>query len=234
MSIWMHVVSKLLPLGLIFGTISGLVILSRQPERFPLRGIEIREDLNRITEGEIRTAVSQHMSEGFFWLDVEAVQKSLKKMPWVSEVAVKRVWPDKIVVSIKEKHAQAKWGEAGLLSTEGEIFFPEQSTIPEKLPQFVGSLLRTKEMNQQYLNFLEILSPIGLTVQGLELTQTGTWKVMLDNGIALILGKGGLSERLSRFVTVYQGSLRAQIQRVAYIDLRYTNGIAIGWKAGVP
>ena len=73
---------------------------------------------------------------------------------------------------------------------------------------------------------------MGLTIQELDLSTNGSWKILLDNGIAVILGKTGLSERMTRFMLAYQHSLQAQSQQIAYIDLRYTNGFAIGWKAG--
>jgi cell division protein FtsQ len=233
MSTWTRILSVLLPVGLILGTIFWLVLLSRQPERFPLREIDIRDELKQVSREEITNSVANHMKEGFFWLDVGAVQKNLKEIPWVSEAFVKRVWPDKIAISIKEKMAVARWGEKGLLSAEGAIFYPELIEVSQKLPQFIGPEERALEMNKQYLNFLERLSAIGLSIKTIELTETGIWKIRLDNAIAIILGKADLEERLSRFVLVYQNNLKAEQEKISYIDLRYTNGMAIGWKPDI-
>jgi cell division protein FtsQ len=55
---------------------------------------------------------------------------------------------------------------------------------------------------------------------------------MLDNGIALILGRTALVERLNRFVLAYELNLKEHIEQIVYIDCRYTNGLAIGYKTG--
>lgn len=230
---WMRGVSIILPPIIILGCILALVIWSRQPDRFPLRFIEIQSELKHVSEQDIRKAISLHLAEGFFWLNVDLVQKDLKSLAWVENVEIKRSWPDKIIVFIQEKVPQAIWGENAILTTEGSIFTIETLDLFEKLPRFKGPIERAKEIQQQYLSLLELLGPVGLSIQALELSTTGVLRVMLDNGIAIILGKTAISERMARFVLAYQTSLQKHSQRIAYVDLRYTNGMAIGWRQGV-
>lgn len=232
MSKWLRVVSIFLPFGLIVLGLSALVIWSREPTRFPVRTIEIREPLRlkQISEAEIRAAVVPLLVKGFFWLDVRSAQKELQQIPWLRTADVRRVWPDKLVISVEEQTAQAKWGDKGILSTEGVIFYPKLATVSEKLPQFNGPDDRAREMLQQYFTLLETLGPIGLTVCSIDLSSTGNWRVVLDNGIEVVLGKTGLPERLNRFRLAYQSNLQAKSEHIAYVDLRYSNGFAIGWK----
>lgn len=230
MSIWRRFLSILLPISIVVGGIVSLVIWSRHTDRFPLRTVEVKSELMHISEGEIQELVRPHLVNGFFGLDVEAVQKSLKCIPWIESAEVRRIWPDQLVVLVKEQRSQAKWGEKGILSTDGTIFYPQARNNTEKLPEFFGPLERSKEMQQQYLALLELLAPIGLTIKTLNLSPSGGWQIVLDNGIEIILGKAGLNERTARFVQAYKDNLRDQIPRIAYIDLRYTNGFSIGWK----
>lgn len=233
MSIMRRILSTALPIMLVAIGLVAIVYWALHSGQFPLRVIDIKSELKHVSEQEIQTVVTPHLAKGFFGLEVGAVQKSLKQLPWIEVVEVRRVWPDQLAVLVKEKTAQARWGDEGILSTDGTIFYPVSVNISEKLPKFVGPAGRSLEMLQQYLTVLELLGPTGLTVKALELSPAGAWQIVLDNGIAIILGKTGLNERTVRFVQAYHGNLRAQIERIAYIDLRYTNGFAIGWKAGV-
>lgn len=222
----------LLPIGVAIGGVLLLVLWSRYPERFPLRVIEVREELKKVKTEELSEAIAFHAAKGFFGLDVEAVQKKLGDLSWVANVSVRRVWPDRIVISIKERTPQALWEDSGILSTEGIVFYPDQETLPSGLPRFNGPIQRVKEMQQEYFVFLERLGALGLTITELNLTPDGVWQVGLDNGIKVILGKTALDERMGRFLLVYK-DLQAKRSEIVYLDLRYTNGMAIGWKKPV-
>lgn len=230
MSMRMRVVSILLPLVIMLVSVSLLVIWSRHSERFPLKTVEIRTPLQHVKEAEIRASILPFFDKGFFWLNVKAVQACLKELPWVQSVDIRRVWPDRLVVSVTEKTAQARWGEQGVLSTDGNIFYPDLATIPEKLPLFNGPKSEALGMQQQYFSLLEQLGPVGLTIRSMKLSLNGSLQIMLDNGISIILGKTAMNERMARFVLAYQARLQAQSQKIATVDLRYTNGLAIGWK----
>lgn len=230
MSSWMRAVSILLPLGIIVVSVLALMVWSRQ-DRFPLKTVEVHTALKYVKEEEIKASVLPFFDKGFFGLNVQAVQACLKQLPWVQSIDIRRMWPDRLVVSVQEKAAQARWGDKGVLSTEGNIFYPELTSIPDKLPRFDGPKSEALAMQQQYFALLEQLGPIGLTIRSLKLSLNGSLQIMLDNGISIILGKNAMNERMARFVLAYQGSLQAQSQRIAYVDLRYTNGFAIGWKA---
>ncbi len=48
------------------------------------------------------------------------------------------------------------------------------------------------------------------------------------------LGRRDLDERFYRFFAVVAPTLAAELKRVDYVDLRYTNGFAVGWRDGPP
>lgn len=210
----------------------ALVAWSKETDRFPLRTIEVQAELKSVKESDIKAVVLPFLPKGFFWLNVKSVQKRLKEVPWVQSAEVRRLWPDRLAVTVKERTAQARWGSKGVLSTDGVVFYPERTSLPDKLPYFEGPEERVKDILENYLTFLELLGPVGLTIRELQLSPEGTWRIVLDNGVAVILGKTALNERMTRFVLAYQSRLQAQSGRIAYIDLRYANGFAVGWKSG--
>lgn len=230
MSLSLRMLLALLPIGIILGGIVSLMLMIKQPGRFPLRIIEIQNELKWTATEAITQVVSPYLEQGFFGIDVEAIQKEVNNLPWVSSSQIQRVWPDKISLALTEKNPLARFGETGVLSTEAKIFYPDLSILPAGYPWFRGPEKAAVEMLKQYLDFLEMLSPLGLSITELNFSEDGAYKIMLDNGIAIILGKAALNERMGRFVLVYPNQLKKEIQRIAYLDLRYPNGIAIGWK----
>lgn len=227
---WKQIFSIFVPLLFLVGIGSLGVWCTHHPKYFPVRVIEISEALSHVSEETIISAVSPHIDKGFFCLEIQAIQDSIAKLPWVVSSSVKRIWFDKIQIALQEHTPQARFGETGVMDTEGCVFYPEKNSISEKLPLFKGPAEKAHEMLQQYYTVLESLGPLGLRVAELHLTAYGAWEIMLDNGIAIILGKTALNERLTRFVLAYKLLLEAQIVNIAYVDCRYTNGLAIGYK----
>src|SRR5215467_13099023 len=109
MSLWMRGIIAILPLGAVLGGIVALVIWLGQPERFPLRVIEIQDNLKWTSTEVIRQTVSEFISRGFFGLDVGAVQAHLSALPWIASASVQRVWPDRLVISLKEQIPLARF-----------------------------------------------------------------------------------------------------------------------------
>jgi len=71
----------------------------------------------------------------------------------------------------------------------------------------------------------------GLGFSGLNLEQRGAWTLRLGNGIDVVLGRDQVEQRFERFMTVYQARLASRADEVSRVDARYTNGVAVQWKA---
>ncbi len=235
-----RVLFTLLPIAIVIGGVFLLVAWSQHPGQFPLRVIEINSELKKVDPVDVTSIVSPFIEKGFFNFDVEAVQKELSNLPWVEQVTVTKLWPDKVQVSIKEQIAQALFGDNGVLSTNARIFYPKINTIPSgsSLPHFFGPAERVRDMLAQYFVLLENVAPLGFSISELHLSADGSYSARLHNGIMIILGKTALNEKMARLVLAYQkieDYQKSQINQskkaaIDYLDLRYTNGMAIGWK----
>jgi cell division protein FtsQ len=64
--------------------------------------------------------------------------------------------------------------------------------------------------------------------------ERGAWRLVLRGGQEIRLGRRDIDERLYRFFHVVTPALTAVLPRVEYVDLRYTNGFAVGWRGGPP
>jgi len=222
---------------------AGLQLLLRSP-LFPLKEIVVRGDLKNANAAEIENAMDG-VGGNFFAADLAAVRERLEQLTWVRRVELRRVWPDRIEVTLEEHVAFARWGDGGLVNTFGEHFSaPMKDGSALKLPLFAGPAGSEGEIARRYRSFAELLAPLGVFPDRVILTPRYAWQLRLGgahNGVLnLELGRDGaeaVEQRLARFVAAYPESLGRLPQRAAaghgFVDLRYPNGFALrvaGWK----
>jgi cell division protein FtsQ len=79
----------------------------------------------------------------------------------------------------------------------------------------------------------EVLRPLGLSVVRLEEDAGGDVRFVTDTGLLVELGTEAHVDRLRRLDTVLRARLLEQLDRVARIDARYDNGVAVAWRDAV-
>ena len=227
---------------------AGLQLLLRSP-LFPLKEIVVRGELKNAAAAEIESAV-EGIGGNFFAVDLAAARARLEQVAWVRRVDLRRVWPDRIELTIEEHVAFARWGDAGLVNSFGEAFAASLDDATEaRLPRFAGPAGTEGELTRRYRRFAELLAPLGIApgngaIAAIVLTPRYAWQLRLADGLDLELGRDGaepVEQRLARFVAAYPESLGRLPQRPAatgaetqrHVDLRYPNGFALrvaGWK----
>jgi cell division protein FtsQ len=196
---------------------------------FPIHDVHVI-GVNRLDKAEVRETLEPLVTRGFFSVDVEYIRDRLLQMPWVSGISVRRTWPDGVEVNITERRVIARWNKESLLSTEGDLFTPKESSYPEGIPEFIGPDGQQINMLKYFVNINRILMPLHAKISYLEMTPYQTWTLQLDNGMTLKIGHSDILTRLTHFVKVYPKIIGERAPDVDYIDLRYSNGMAVKWK----
>lgn len=196
---------------------------------FPIKTVRVY-GVNRVNQEEVRNLLFPLVNRGFFTINVEYIRDRLLQMPWLSDLYVKRVWPDQVEITMVERNPIASWNEASLLSEAGELFTPKKETYPANLPRFIGPNGKQIFMLQNFKDINRLLSPLRAKISYLELTPDYSWKLTLDNGITMQIGHKDTLTRLHHFVKVYPKIVGIRAADVDYIDLRYPNGVAVRWK----
>ncbi|MFI4937648.1 MAG: cell division protein FtsQ/DivIB [Candidatus Berkiellales bacterium] len=215
----------------VFFSVGYFLFWCFDPANFPILSVKFVGERKFIAEQDLRKMVRQEINEGFFRLKVSNLRAQLLSLPWVKEVDIRKVWPDQLVVHFAEHTPAALWDKAGLLSSKGTLFEPE--FLAKKfsyLPLLTGPEGRHSQVWDQFSEMSEILAPLKLKITQMELAPRGAWQLRLSNGITVVLGTDDILQRLRRFVQVYQKQLSQRAREMAYVDLRYTSGMAIGWK----
>ena len=200
----------------------------------PLRQLALQGDLAHITRQQAESAARAGATGTFLSVDLDAVRRAFESLPWVRKVEVRRVWPDRLQVSIEEHVALARWGvdtpARRLVNIYGEVFAGE---LPEavQLPQFSGPVGSAQEVTRRYAAFRQALAPLEFEPRQVLLSPRYAWQLRLSNGLTLELGRDQLKEpvlqRLARFVAFYPQTLGRLNRRLEYVDLRYPGGFAL-------
>lgn len=195
----------------------------------PIEVVSLTNKLKYADPALVKLAVEKEVKRGFFGLHVAVIRDNLMQVPWVNGAQVVRKWPNKVLLTVHEREPLGIWENKGVVDTAGNLFFPPNVASIKDLPEFKGDKNYLHAMVDTYLLILAKVKPIGLTVKRLVLMPDNGWQTMLDNGVNLILGQKELEERLSRFVLAYSDQKSAvRNNHVQVVDLRYTNGLAIG------
>ena len=196
----------------------------------PVRSIVIEGPFQRVSAVEIEQAARGALHGGFVSADLDKLRDAVEALAWVDRARVQRLWPDRIQVEVVEQQAAARWGEDGLLNTRGELFAESVRHVPPELPRLDGPQGSEWQVAQRYLAIQGRLVEQGLRVAGLRLDLRGAWELDLTNGVTVRLGRRQVDERMDRLVQVTAQIIAGRAAEIAYVDMRYSNGFAIGWR----
>jgi cell division protein FtsQ len=201
----------------------------------PVRVISMDGSFQRVSPGQIEKAVAPFSQAGFMSADLDAIQRAVEVLPWVERARIQRRWPNSLHVTVIEQTAAARWGESGLLNTRGELFVRSATHVPAELPHLSGPEGTESQVAQRYLSVQGRMLEAGLRIAALRLDERGAWEMDLDSGVTVRLGRREVDERIDRFIHTASQVISHRLNEITYVDMRYSNGFAIGWRnAAVP
>jgi cell division protein FtsQ len=196
----------------------------------PIRVISMDGSFQRVSPGQIEKAVAPFTKSGFMSADLDRIQLAVEAVPWVDHARVQRRWPNSLHVTVVEETAAARWGESGLLNTRGRLFVREAAHVPAELPRLSGPEGTESQVAQRYLSAQGRMLEAGMRIAALRLDERGAWEMDLDSGVTVRLGRRTVDERLDRFIRTASQVIAHRLNDITYVDMRYSNGFAIGWR----
>lgn len=198
----------------------------------PVARVLFSGELQHVDREQLVTQVRPLLRRtGFFTVDLQALRGSVEALAWVDEAAVLRHWPNELEVVVSEQQPIARWGENGLINHRGKVFRPRNLPGDLALPALDGPQGTATEVVRQYGDLAALLAQERLELDALSVDERGSWTATLADGVRLNLGAEQLPLRARRFMRAYRAELAQRFEQVAYVDLRYANGLAVGWKA---
>lgn len=221
--------------GLALG-VALLVWAARWPA-FAVRAIRVDGEVMRNSETTIRANAVHRLAGSFLTLDLQQARAAFEAVPWVRHAVVRRVWPMRLAVQLEEHRPVALWAAADgndkLVNSYGEVFEANVGDVEDdQLPRLAGPDSRSApQMLAMQRRLRSALAPLQAgDMAQLTLSARGSWRVELDKGAAIELGRGSEHEvlaRTERFVRTMP-QVVVQYQRpLESADLRHGDGFAV-------
>ena len=198
-------------------------------DQFPIRWVKVDGKLRHVSPPQVRAVISPLAENGFFALDLGQIRRTVEDLPWVANVSVRKRWPDVLQLEIDEHMARASWAGGGFIDQHGAVFSVPSGFAVDSLPVLGGPKDRVGEVVAMFNTLVDLLGSVGLDVRRLDMTPRGAWRVTLNSGTKLALGREAPIARLERFVRAYRGLMARAQRRMLSADLRYPNGFAVHW-----
>jgi len=199
----------------------------------PIERIVVSGALQHVTATQVEDVVRAELhGAGLVTVNLARISRGLGALPWVDRAAVQRSWPRGLAIQITEQVAVARWNAAGLLNARGELFLAHTNLARPDLPALAGPEGAEQEVTARYLQMQQRLQDLGLALTALTLDERGAWKFTLADAVTVRLGRSDVDARFGRFVLAASSLVRTHPQDIGYVDMRYGNGFAVGWKGG--
>ena len=229
---------------------------------FAMRSIRIDGDLAHNSVLTIRANAAPHLAGNFFTLDLGMARRAFESVPWVRHAVVRRVWPNRLAVQLEEHRPVALWAELTgadgrggtargahakgaharsadleadkLVNSHGEVFEANLGDVEDDaLPTLRGPQASAPHMLALLGRLQPVFDALEAHIEVLELSGRGSWRVELDSGAQVELGRGSDDEVIER-TTVFAATVPQVTQRyqraLQYADLRHSEGYAVRLK----
>lgn len=205
----------------------------QRPELMPLKRVVVDGRLEHLRRDQLEAVVTLAVWGNYFTVDIDNVRRAARSLPWVASASVRRVWPDTLMINVKEREPFARWGEKALINREGEVFRPSSLDGVEDLPRLDGPDDMGLDVVEHFIGLKSAFGKAGYALWSLSLDERGGWRARITGDIEVVLGGDRMESRLGRVLKVL-AALGTDAERIERIDGRYTSGLAIRWKEGTP
>ena len=241
----MNGVSALLIAGFV---LAGLALGAHKLVRLPvfnIRSIQVEGEVARNSAASLRANALPHLSGTFLSLNLQQGRAAFEAVPWVRHAVLQRVWPNRLKVRLEEHRPAAYWEtkaegadaqsdatvERALVNSFGEVFQANLGDVEdEELPLLSGPEGASAAMLRMWQQLEALSRPLDQHVERLDLSGRGSWRLTLDRGAVVELGRGGEAEVLARYAqfanSYTQIGSRYQTPLLS-ADLRHGDGYAV-------
>jgi cell division septal protein FtsQ len=184
---------------------------------FPIESVEVNE-LQKVSQEEVLELLNLAGGRGLLSTDTGKVKQSLEAHPWIQQADVRRVFPDTLVVELKEREPAAVL-RAGrhelLLGQDGAVIAEAGPGSFEGFPILTGidydeMVPRNTETTERVLSGIalaSLLNEVGANRTEIDLHTPGDMVAYYD-GLRIRFGEGAFENKLERYRRLAEGGLK--------------------------
>lgn len=210
----------------LIGILFGFWVL-KNPRFFPIKKVAVAATYQNVNRQTLKNTITPYLTQSFFALHINELKNNLLKIPWVSEVTIRRIWPDKLQVIIGEQETAARWNANSFININGELFTPPKIFNSASLPLLTGRDDQKDMVWQYYLAANKYLQPLTLRVTRMDLLPSLNLRILLSNGVLVMLTSDNFDNNIKTFIKVYPKITKDRDDKIESIDFRYRNGFAV-------
>jgi len=226
----------LLMLGVVMVLLADLLL---RPGNFTIERITVVSDMPSKDHKRVQRIVWKSINGNYFTVDLGDIERALERAPGIYQATVRRIWPDRLRVTVRPATALAQWQgfnqhgdpvERALINLSPDV-------LVTVVPRLAGSAGRQRQVLKMYLDTAKLLHSAGLQVASLRQGENGEWRAEVqfdskrpDALIMLLLGRYHPVSRVKRFTRVFNLALSERVSELARVDLRYERGLAVSWR----
>ena len=220
----------------------GVYSIASRPA-FAVRQVDIQSagaPLRHVQEADLREALRNGLAGTTLTAALGGVREKIDAHPWVRQVTIRRIWPNRLLIQIEEHQPIASWGDGRFFNRQGELFVGEANGVMDDatdhyqclLPELEGPVGSQARVLERAMQASVLLEANGHRLNAMALGSQYAWQLRINNGLVVEIGRDAIGTdwqvRLQQMAESLSW-LNAQVRsegRLARIDLRYANGYA--------
>lgn len=223
---WKPAYNWIFPLMLVM---AGIAYLHQLDTLLPIKKIKLSGSFEHIAQQEVESVLQSYVGEGFFSLDIHALKKTLGAKPWAESVSIRRVWPDRLDITIVERKPVARWDDKHLVSDRAVVFAADVDSF-QQLPLIHARSEKLGELLTHYNALSSRFEALGETLIVLRQDSRDAIDMELADGLLIKVGRAKIDHKISRLMAIYTQQIMPRRSQIRQLDLRYSNGFAVAWK----
>lgn len=160
-------------------------------------------------------------------LDVNSLQISLRRVPWVDDVGVERHFPDRVIVRLRERPPLARWrigDKLVVVDTNGKVVEGVASESFAHLPLIAG--VGAPHHFTTVRNLMSAWSIVADNVTEMQFIGQRRWNLVLRGTLVVLLPERGVEEALSRAATILEKESLLE-RGITRLDVRLPDRLAL-------
>ncbi|HET7716324.1 MAG TPA: cell division protein FtsQ/DivIB [Bauldia sp.] len=172
------------------------------------------------SEVDVLTALALGSFPSIVTLDVTGAKERIESLPWVREATLRKVYPNKLLIEIKERKPFAIWQREGgfaLIEKGGHLISNRVDARYADLPMVVGEGADVRA--EEFVALMDEFPSLKPKVKAGVLVSGRRWNVLLANGIEIMLPEEDPASALIQAVALDDGH-GVFSREIAAIDMR--------------
>ena len=208
-------------------------------------GIKEIQGLRHLSEGQVLLKLKEieEQDRSLFALDLDALRRSVERLPWVKAATVRRVWPDRLMIQVTERVPIAFVridDSTQMVDEEGVLLESKGEGLPNfDFPVLMGLesgfetelLTRNRKRIDLYRRLIRELDDNGAglshDLSEVHLQDAGSVSIVLNDDTVLVhIGADHFQERFRRYLAMSR-EIKQKYRLLESVDLRFENQVVV-------